>query len=86
MHYTTSHHNSINNFVVVSDNDLEYGWSRDRENDGNTGDVEIFRQVPTSRRIIAHMSCVLVLQMAIGVVLKLSPRGASTPSFYIQGG
>jgi hypothetical protein len=32
------------------------------------------------------MSCVLVLQMAIGVVLKLSPRGASTPSFYIQGG
>jgi hypothetical protein len=53
MHYTSSHHNSISNFVVVSDNDLEYGRSRDRENDGNTGDVEIFRQVSTSRRIIA---------------------------------
>jgi hypothetical protein len=26
---------------VVYDNDLEQGWSRDRENDGNTGDIRI---------------------------------------------
>jgi hypothetical protein len=38
---------------VVYDNDLEYGWSRDRENDGNIRDVSIFRQVQTSHRIIA---------------------------------
>jgi hypothetical protein len=39
--------------VVVGDNDLEQGWSRDQENDGNTGDARIFRQVQASRRIIA---------------------------------
>jgi hypothetical protein len=33
---------------VVYDNDLEQGWSRDRENDGNTGDVRIFRHVQAS--------------------------------------
>jgi hypothetical protein len=29
--------------VVVCDNDLEYGWSRDQENDDNIGGVRIFR-------------------------------------------
>jgi hypothetical protein len=29
--------------VVVCDNDLEEGWSRDRENDGNTGNTRIFK-------------------------------------------
>jgi hypothetical protein len=29
--------------VMVYDNDLEYEWSRDRENDGNIGDARIFR-------------------------------------------
>jgi hypothetical protein len=28
--------------VVVYDNDLEYGWSRDRENNSNIGDTKIF--------------------------------------------
>jgi hypothetical protein len=38
--------------VVVCDNNLEYGWSRDQENDGNTGDVQFFRYVQASLRII----------------------------------
>jgi hypothetical protein len=29
--------------MVVCDNDLEYGWSRDREINDNTGDAGIFR-------------------------------------------
>jgi hypothetical protein len=29
--------------VVIYDSDLEYEWSRDRENDSNTVDVKIFR-------------------------------------------
>jgi hypothetical protein len=28
--------------VVVYDNDLEYVWSRDRENNSNIGDTKIF--------------------------------------------
>jgi hypothetical protein len=28
--------------VVVYDNDLEYGWSRDRENNSNIGNTKIF--------------------------------------------
>jgi hypothetical protein len=39
--------------VMVYDKDLEQGWSQDRENDGNTGDVRMFRQVQASQRIIA---------------------------------
>jgi hypothetical protein len=39
--------------VIVYDNDLEYGWSQDRENDGDIGEARIFRQVRASRRIIA---------------------------------
>jgi hypothetical protein len=38
--------------VVIYDNDLEYEWSRDEENDGNTGDAIIFRQIQVSCRII----------------------------------
>jgi hypothetical protein len=38
--------------VGIYDNEFVWGWSRDRENDGNTGDARIFRQVRTSRRII----------------------------------
>jgi hypothetical protein len=29
--------------VVIYDSDLEYEWSRDRENDSNTVDVKIFK-------------------------------------------
>jgi hypothetical protein len=39
--------------IVVCYNNLEYGWSQDQENDGNTGDIRIFRQVLPPRRIIA---------------------------------
>jgi hypothetical protein len=31
--------------VMVYDNNLEYRWLRDRENNGNTGDTMIFKQV-----------------------------------------
>jgi hypothetical protein len=30
---------------MIYDNDLEKGWSWDRENDSNTEDTKIFRQV-----------------------------------------
>jgi hypothetical protein len=39
--------------VMVYNNELVYGRLRDRENDGNTGDARIFRQVQASRMIIA---------------------------------
>jgi hypothetical protein len=39
--------------VMICDNNLEYGWLRDRENDDNTEDTRIFRQVQVSQRIIA---------------------------------
>jgi hypothetical protein len=45
---TLCHHSTD----VVYDNNFVYGWSRNRENDDNTRDTMIFRQVPTSRRII----------------------------------
>jgi hypothetical protein len=53
-------------------------------NDGNIGDVRIFRQVQTSRRIII---IILVLLIAIGVILvvvDLSFMGASTPPFIFK--
>jgi hypothetical protein len=57
--------------VVFCDNDLEYGWSRDRENDGNTRDVMSFRYVQISQRIITLRPCVLVLLMTISVVVHV---------------
>jgi hypothetical protein len=37
---------------VVYDKEFIRGWSQYRENDGNTEDVRIFRQVQASQRII----------------------------------
>jgi hypothetical protein len=34
--------------VMVYDNEFIGGWSRVQDNDGNTGDVRIFRQVRAS--------------------------------------
>jgi hypothetical protein len=36
--------------VVVYDNDLEQGWSRDRENDDNIGDIRILDRFRPSGR------------------------------------
>jgi hypothetical protein len=73
---------------MIYKNDLEYGWSRDRENDSITGDTMIFRQVQASRRIIVlhlmflYCSCQLMVRLCLfdfssGVYLPLLlyPRG-----------
>jgi hypothetical protein len=75
-------------FVEVYDNDLEWGWSWDRENNGNTGDTRIFRQVQASQSIIALCSVFLYCSwqlMPLSSLLDLSSRGASTPPFISKG-
>jgi hypothetical protein len=72
--------------VMVCENDLKYGWSWDRENNGNTGDARIFRQVQASQRIInlrpvfLYCSWQLVLwwggPLGVPLPLVLYPRGA----------
>jgi hypothetical protein len=71
---------------VIYDNEFIWGWLRDRENDGNTSDVRIFRQVQTSWRIIALRRAFFIFLREIDVVVVLwggggcpallfSPRG-----------
>jgi hypothetical protein len=71
--------------VVDYDNDLEWGWSRDRENDSNTGDTRIFRQIQASRRKITlhlvflycswQLCCLCLLLSGVPLPLLLYPRG-----------
>jgi hypothetical protein len=71
--------------VMVYDNDLEYEWSWDREINGNTGDIRIFRQVQASQRIIVICSVFLYCSWQL-VLCRLVLYGCLYPSFYIQGG
>jgi hypothetical protein len=80
--------------VMVFDNDLEQVWiqSCTTENDGNTGDTWIFRQVQASRRIIAlcpvflYCTWQLCLEaVSVRLVLTCPSWGASTPPFISKG-
>jgi hypothetical protein len=74
---------------VVYDNDLEYEWSRDQENDSNTGDVRIFRQLQASRKIIVIRPVFLYCSWQLMLWLlffDLLFRGASTPPFISKRG
>jgi hypothetical protein len=71
--------------VVVYENDLEYGWSQDRENDGNIGVARVFRQVQASRRIIALYHVFLCYSCQLMLRLYLCYLGVPLPSFYVQG-
>jgi hypothetical protein len=76
----------MTSYVAIYDNDLEYGCSRDREIDGNTGDTRIFRQVRTSWRIIALRHVFLYCSWQLVLCFLVVPWGCLYPSFYIQGG
>jgi hypothetical protein len=69
---------------VVYDNEFVWGLSRDRENDGNTGDVRIFRQVQVFCKIIVlrHVFLYCLGQLMWWLCLEF---GVPLPSFYIQG-
>jgi hypothetical protein len=56
---------------MVYDNEFIWGWSPDRENDGNIGYVRIFRQIQASREIIALCLVFFILLGAIDVVVVL---------------
>jgi hypothetical protein len=71
--------------VVVYDIDLVYGWSRDWENDGNTGDALIFRHVHASRRIIALHPVFLYCSWRLVLSSNCPFGGASTPHFACRG-
>jgi hypothetical protein len=75
--------------VVVYDNNLELGWSRDLEIDGNTRDARNFYTDSSHPEDNSLTFCVLVLLMTIDVavvIVDLSLWGCLYPSFYIQGG
>jgi hypothetical protein len=76
----------MTSYVAIYDNDLEYGCSRDREIDGNTGDKMIFRQVQTSWRIIALRHVFLYCSWQLVLCFLVVPWGCLYPSFFIQGG
>jgi hypothetical protein len=93
---TTSHllpscSSSLLLFVMVCDNDLDYGWLWDQANYGDIGDASIFRQVQASQRIIAlrpmflYVSCQLLLCCSCRTCPDFS-RGATTPPFISNGG
>jgi hypothetical protein len=70
---------------MVCDSDLEYGWSRDRENDGKMGDARNFRQVQVFRRIIALCPIFLYCSWQL-VLLSTCPfGGVSTTPFISRG-
>jgi hypothetical protein len=71
--------------IIVYDNEIIWRWSRDRENNDNTGDARIFRQIQTSWRIIALHHVFFVLFGIIDIVVVLVLLGVPLPSFYIQG-
>jgi hypothetical protein len=70
---------------VVCDNDFVWGWSRDRENNGNTGDTRIFLTGSTLSEDNSPMTCVLVLLMAIDIFVDLVVGGCPCPPFISKG-
>jgi hypothetical protein len=70
---------------MAYDNEFVWRWSQDWENDGNTGDTNILRQVQASRRIIAL--CPLFLycswQFCCGCTC---PLGVTVPLLLYQRG
>jgi hypothetical protein len=72
--------------VVVCDNNLQYGWSQDREIDGNTGDARIFRGFQASWRIIALHPVFLYCSWQLVLSFLVPLWGASTPPFIFKGG
>jgi hypothetical protein len=70
---------------VVCDNDFVCGWSRDRENNGNTGDTRIFLTGSALSEDNSPMTRVLVLLMAIDIFVDLVVGGAPALRLYPRG-
>jgi hypothetical protein len=72
--------------VVIYDNDLEYEWSRDRENDGSTLDARIFSQVQFFQRIITLRPMFLYCSWQLMWWFKFGLWGVSTLHFISKRG